>query len=256
MNYNNIYTRLMSSRILLNRKSKNDGMLERHHILPKSLGGTNDKSNLVYLIPREHFIAHLLLTKIYTGKDKAKMVFAFAKMCQCNPNQKRIINSRYFEISKKLMSLYCSGENSSFYGKTHSDETKKRFSEQKMGEKNHRFGKDPWNKGKTKETDTSVMSGANKLIGRLGPNAGKSFSEETKEKMSQSSKGKPKSAEHKKNLSLANIGKITSQETREKLSKIHKGKQQKPHTCPHCKKEGRGSSMLRWHFDNCRSKCQ
>jgi len=60
MNYNNIYTRLMSSRILLNRKSKNDGMLERHHILPKSLGGTNDKSNLVYLIPREHFIAHLL----------------------------------------------------------------------------------------------------------------------------------------------------------------------------------------------------
>lgn len=26
------------------------------------------------------------------------------------------------------------------------------------------------------------------------------------------------------------------------------------HICPHCKKEGRGSSMLRWHFDNCKYK--
>ena len=90
MNYSNIYNDLIASRRLLNRKSIKNGTLEKHHILPKSLGGTNDKNNLVYLTVREHFVAHLLLTKMYSGKDKAKMIFAFAKMCQCNPNQKRI----------------------------------------------------------------------------------------------------------------------------------------------------------------------
>jgi hypothetical protein len=249
MNYNNTYNNLMSSRKLLNRKSNKDGMLERHHMLPKSLGGTNDKNNLVYLTPKEHFIAHLLLTKIHTGRDKAKMVYAFAKMCQCNPNQKRTINSRYFEMSKKLMSTYCSGENGSFYGKTHSEEAKRKFSEQKMGENNHRFGKAPWNKGKKlppiSDYQKSIVSKTHK---------GKITSDETKIKMSIAATGKPKSGEHKKNLSLANIGKTTSVETRAKLSKIHKGKQQKPHTCPHCNKEGRGSAMLQWHFDNCRFK--
>src|SRR5690606_23020829 len=124
MNYYNIYNSLMSSRKLLNRKSNNDGKLERHHIIPKCMGGTNDKNNLVYLTTKEHFIAHLLLTKIYNGRDKAKMIFAFSKMCQCNPNQKRITNSRYFTLAKKLMFEHCSGENSIWYGKTHSDETK------------------------------------------------------------------------------------------------------------------------------------
>src|SRR5690606_11040687 len=111
-------------------------------------GGTNDKNNLVYLTTKEHFIAHLLLTKIYNGRDKAKMIFAFSKMCQCNPNQKRITNSRYFTLAKKLMFEHCSGENSIWYGKTHSDETKNLISKQKSGEGNPMFGKEPWNKGK------------------------------------------------------------------------------------------------------------
>jgi len=36
-----------------------------HHIIPRSLGGLNDKINLVNLTAREHYIAHLLLWKIY-----------------------------------------------------------------------------------------------------------------------------------------------------------------------------------------------
>src|SRR4051812_31227304 len=37
---------------------------ETHHIVPKSIGGSNDEENLVELTPREHFVAHLLLPKI------------------------------------------------------------------------------------------------------------------------------------------------------------------------------------------------
>ena len=239
----------MSSRKLLNRKSNNDGKLENHHILPRSFGGLNIKSNMVMLTTREHFLAHLLLTKMHTGKDKAKMVYAFAKMCQCNPNQKRTINSRYFEISKNLMSLHCSGENSVWYGRTHSVETKKMISNQKTGAGNPMYGKPAWNRGKEMPPLSQERKDA---VSRR--HKGKILSNETKAKMSAAATGKPKSEEHKKRLSEVNMGKLTSQETKDKLSAIHKGKKQKELTCPHCNKEGRGSSMIRWHFDKCKSK--
>jgi hypothetical protein len=54
---------------LLIEKAKNrtiTGYVERHHIIPKCIGGTNKKENLVNLTPEEHYIAHLLLAKIYS----------------------------------------------------------------------------------------------------------------------------------------------------------------------------------------------
>ena len=42
---------------------------ERHHVIPKSLGGSNDETNLVNLTYREHYIAHLLLTKFILDED-------------------------------------------------------------------------------------------------------------------------------------------------------------------------------------------
>jgi hypothetical protein len=41
------------------------GCVERHHIIPKCCGGTNCRSNLVFLTPTEHYIAHRLLVNIY-----------------------------------------------------------------------------------------------------------------------------------------------------------------------------------------------
>jgi len=38
-----------------------DGYKEKHHIVPRCMGGTDDKSNIVELTAREHFVAHLLL---------------------------------------------------------------------------------------------------------------------------------------------------------------------------------------------------
>ena len=36
---------------------------ERHHIVPRCMGGTNRKTNLIDLFAREHFIAHKLLAQ-------------------------------------------------------------------------------------------------------------------------------------------------------------------------------------------------
>ena len=50
-----------------------DTYIEKHHIIPRSLGGTNEHSNLVKLTAREHFICHLLLTKMTAGRMRYKM---------------------------------------------------------------------------------------------------------------------------------------------------------------------------------------
>ena len=50
-----------------------NGYKERHHIIPVSLGGSDNKENLVDLTAREHFICHWLLVKIYSGEAKSKM---------------------------------------------------------------------------------------------------------------------------------------------------------------------------------------
>jgi hypothetical protein len=80
--------------------------VERHHIIPKSCGGSDDKFNLVSLTLREHFIVHLLLTKILKGNNKAKMILAFNFMCDLKKKNSRLfdnLRSKGLKIlSKKL----------------------------------------------------------------------------------------------------------------------------------------------------------
>jgi len=60
MDYKKIYDNL------INYRKQNlliDGYIENHHIIPKSLGGSDEESNIVALTAREHYIAHLLLAK-------------------------------------------------------------------------------------------------------------------------------------------------------------------------------------------------
>jgi len=63
-----------------------DSYVESHHILPKCLGGTDDKDNLVNLTPEEHYIIHQLLVKLHP--DNYSLVFAAQKMCQGRANNK------------------------------------------------------------------------------------------------------------------------------------------------------------------------
>lgn len=78
---------------------------EKHHIIPKSLGGDNSKENLVYLTAKEHFICHCLLPKMLTGDDKTKMVYAAWHMAnQENQYQTRykMTSSTYHQLRKSF----------------------------------------------------------------------------------------------------------------------------------------------------------
>lgn len=98
MNYQKIYNQIIErakERIL-------EGYKEKHHILPKSLGGSNKKENLVFLTAREHFLCHLLLVEIYPESDKLKYA-AWAMAHQNTSKQQRSykISSRTYERLKK-----------------------------------------------------------------------------------------------------------------------------------------------------------
>ena len=94
MNYKLVYSKIISS---YGAKKKPKGVYtERHHIIPKSVGGSDDPANLVYLPARVHFICHSLLRKIYPTSSKLK--FAFWAMC----NQKNCIAFRDYKVSSVM----------------------------------------------------------------------------------------------------------------------------------------------------------
>lgn len=94
------------------RKKKNGSYeYDLHHITPRSLGGSDDKVNLVLLTPREHFVAHLLLVRCVDDNEVYQMVSALIRF------KKQAKTSRKFELFRKTVSTYSKGSLNASYGK-------------------------------------------------------------------------------------------------------------------------------------------
>lgn len=65
---------------------------ESHHIVPRCMGGTDERANLVRLTPEEHFLAHQLLVKMHPGNPR--LIFAVKAMAM-NPLGKRANNKMF-----------------------------------------------------------------------------------------------------------------------------------------------------------------
>ena len=134
MNYQKIYVSIVlraknECAVRDTNKNLNGAYYEVHHIIPKSLGGTNDKNNMVALTAREHFICHWLLAKIYPrgSIEQYKMLSALWRMRGESNAQhgKRYINSRTYELLRteyrslvsKYMSIIQAGTRNSQYGR-------------------------------------------------------------------------------------------------------------------------------------------
>lgn len=79
-----------------------DGYVEKHHIIPKCMGGTDDRMNLVALPVRVHFICHYLLHKAYP--NNSPLALALSMMTVNNPYQKRQSKSYLYEIARTARS--------------------------------------------------------------------------------------------------------------------------------------------------------
>ena len=162
-----------------------DSYSELHHIIPRSLGGSDDTRNLVSLTIREHFICHILLTKFTSGEDRNKMLYAVILMKGGNNKQPRYINSRLYETVKLSFTKNrktMTGEKNSFYGKKHSAETRAKMSASKK--KLYGNGNHPHIGMKRSEEVKRNISLARK--GQPSPKKGlpgKQWTEETRAKM-------------------------------------------------------------------------
>lgn len=181
---------------------------EKHHIIPKCLGGSNKKDNLVILTAREHFICHWLLTKMVEGEARYKMLSAMYCMAtQHNELHQRVVpNSRTFEIiraswatehSKWLTGRYAGDKNPN-YGNKMTEETKNQIRLKKLGVSLGPMSEEQKNKiriaqqGIAKPQSRAAIKKSweltyNNRVGENHPMYGKQHTADSKEKMKQAS---------------------------------------------------------------------
>lgn len=158
---------------------------EQHHILPKSLGGSDAKHNLVRLTAREHFVAHLCLALCTVGKAKTKMILAcmwFGKFDQTS--------SYMFSKMREKRAQLLKG-NTITLGRKLSEEHKKKISASLVG-------------------NTRTL--------------GFKHTEETKRRVGDAGRGKQRSAATRTKMSAWQIGRKLSDETRQKMSEARTGR--------------------------------
>ena len=193
MNLQKIHDKIIEKAI---KRVKPEGYMERHHILPRSMGGTNDEDNLVYLTGREHCIIHLLLAKIYNNDSMWYALNCMTLTRKIKSRAYEIGRKKQAEVNSRLMKGRFAGEKSHFFGKPgtftgkkHTEKVKKQLSElasKKLGEKNGFFGKRHTEKTKNNLREISRK----RNLEKGNPMYGKKQSEETKEKIRQKRLGK------------------------------------------------------------------
>lgn len=274
----NKYTKYYYS-IISNAKSRilpPETYTERHHIIPKSLGGSNSKDNLVSLTAREHFICHRLLPKMLEGKSKAKMSFAFWRLVHGKNNL--LITARTYQIAQLLVreaNITIDNRPPNHTGKTWEEiykdparieERRAAVRKQMTGKNNHNYGiplpEETKSKIRNKLEITHHVMTVEERRRRSVEQTGKSWEvrmgKETaslaKQKVSAIHKGKPKSEEHKNNLRIVRANQIMKPVTKEtKLKQAEKRLLTPNATCIHCGASMHPSHISRYHNEKCKT---
>jgi len=229
MNYKRVYEELIERGVKRGWTKKTASCYtERHHIVPKSMGGSNDSENLVELTAREHYIAHWLLYKVYKTKEMA---------CAWNATTmdrdgSRKLTSRQFERARIIASENMKGENHPCWGVKLSEERKKAVGDFHRGKK---MSDETRAKMSDSQTGSKASDEARKKIGDV--HRGKKVSNETRKKMSES---------------RIKLGIKLSDEDKERIRERSIKISNREAECPHCKLVSKNSPTFRkYHFDNC-----
>jgi len=172
-----------------------DGYTETHHIIPRCLGGSDDKTNLIELNGHEHLVCHLLLRKMLPEGQNNGVIAAAWRMVNVedkNGNRHRVTGRVYAKLKEE-------------FAKTHSATMK---------------GRTPWNKG-YKETRPEVLKNIQDAA-----LARPEQSKESRELQASKTRGQKRTDEQKANLSRGQKGVKKGpmkQEHKDKRSKKLKG---------------------------------
>jgi hypothetical protein len=173
MNYQQIYDNIVrrgQNRIL-------EGYSEKHHIVPRCMGGTNDADNLVSLTPEEHYLCHLLLVKIHPSN--IKLVKAAIFMVSSNNNVKRNnkaygwLKRQYSNSIRGIGNPNYNGEARKKYIEKHgipevnkdyiTKEWRGKISKRMMGDKNPCAGVKPWNHPRATDITRALWKRADEI---------------------------------------------------------------------------------------------
>lgn len=139
--YTKFYFAIIDKARNSSRSKSKDIYLESHHIIPRSLGGTNEPTNLVLLTVKEHYTCHRLLTKMVKGQAHInKMNYALYMFAKNSKGQDRHLTRH--QLIKSLEANRSASQNrlhkpnlgnkhsaesrykmAGFKGKTHTQET-------------------------------------------------------------------------------------------------------------------------------------
>jgi hypothetical protein len=184
-----------------------DQYTERHHIIPDSFyinnrskgkspgwleGNSNDKSNMVRLSPREHFICHWLLTKMVMSQAVYKMQKALVALRRSGSNHKRVYSSAHYAHLRKLSAKILSEQNKN---RVQSDQERAKRSAALKGRKRP-------------EHVIQALQQAN--LNRV-------VSEDTKQKLSKIFKGSKRGDDTRAKISAAQVGRSLSAATRQNI---------------------------------------
>ena len=251
MNYKKHYDKLMER----SKTRTLEGYVEKHHIVPRCLGGTDDIANIAILTPEEHFLAHQLLVKIYP--KSSPLVKAVVIMTTHHTQQRS--NNKLFGWLRRRASIQQkqwiveNGHPKGMLGKVHTEEQKRQISEltkkaltDAIGVKVYAYNLD----GSFYKEYSTLTECATELKtnpsnvkytaeGKFGHCKNKQLRYEFVMSIDPyvkptHLKGKIRSEEHQKNLTKALLE-----------SRL---------TCIHCGFESKSSAITRYHNENCKFK--
>lgn len=210
MNYLQCYLNLIEKRIIIEPDANN--ITEKHHIIPRSIYKTSyakqilyryiDKNSVVNLTLREHYIAHMLLVKIFESDSNCYIKMLYAWNIMNNRGNSR----KYATFKSKhsnMMSLSLKGKPSRAKNKKWSEEAKQKKS------LNH------YMKGKTYSEIYGKEKAEHLLNIRKVAKLGYKFTEDQRKNLmlGLSKRGK----EWRENVSKGKKGKRITETTKEKI---------------------------------------
>ncbi len=220
--YNQIITRSTT-------RSLSETYFERHHIHPKSIGGSNAPENIVKLTAKEHFVCHLLLTKMTCGEYKSKMVYA-ARMLAATKNNGQAgryrVTGRIYDIIKKEFSKIRKGVELT-------DSVRTKISKSK--------------KGKQPTMGMTGLTHSEETISKMRESRKRQIiTDETKLKLSDYMKQVTQAASYVNPMDRPNVA------ATHKAACVARSSNKK--LCIHCKQLFSSNTFARWHGDNCKLK--
>lgn len=245
MDYMKLYDSLINNR---RNKGTPSGYKERHHVVPKSLGGSNDSDNIVALTAREHFVAHLLLAKIHPTTGMVHAVYKMA--CIGRKTGKYKVTNRVYEQLRIAHAHRVSTDEVAKARKSLAGKGKKQTLEHIAARTKSRKDNGEWHNVETKRK----ISESNK--GKVGTWSGKKMPPLLVARRNETRR-KNGNYEWSKNRKKAQSDRLRGKPVnRSELTDEQKQKLRKEKTrlvqCPFCHKSGTMLIMPRWHFANCK----